>query len=246
MFQQLTSIKKILLGIVLLLIPLKVNAKIVPTNEFYVNDYANILSSETEGRIIELNKKLYDRTGAQLVIVTINDLGGDSVENVANTVFNDFQIGSKYNNGLLILFAKNDRKVRVEVGYGLEGTLNDGKVGRMMDQYMIPLFKEDKFAEGLENGFNAFFNYLLDYYGIDDIESQSVNEPDEMADKILTFIIYFIIIVLMIASLLNNNGYHGGYYDGGFFGGGSSGGSSGGGSFGGGGFSGGGGASRGF
>ena len=186
MFQQLTLIKKILLGLVLLLIPIKVNAKITPTNEFYVNDYANILSKSTEERIINLNKKLYAKTGAQIDIVIINDLGGDSIENVANTTFNDFQIGSKDNNGLLILFAKNDRKVRVEVGYGLEGTLNDGKVGRMMDQYMIPLFKEDKFAEGLENGFNAFFNYLLDYYDIDDIENQNViDRSDKETQKII-------------------------------------------------------------
>ena len=244
MFQLLNLTKKILLGLVLLLIPIKVSAKISPTTEFYVNDYANILSEETEERIIELNKKLYDKTGAQIVIVTVDDLGGDSVENVANETFIEFKIGSQdKNNGLLILFSKNDRKVRVEVGYGLEGTLNDGKVGRMMDQYMIPLFKEDKFAEGLENGFNAFFNYLLEYYGIEDIESQTVNEPEEIDDKLLTFLVYFIMFIIIIVYITN----HGDYYGGGYYGGGFSGGfSGGGGSFGGGGSSGGGGASRGF
>ena len=243
-----TLIKKIFLGGILLLIsPLVCIASISPTEEFYVNDYANILDKEFEDRVISLNKELYAKTGAQIVIVTINDLDGKPIEDVANETFNDFQIGSKEkDNGILIILAFNDRKIRIEVGYGLEETLNDGKVGRIIDDYMVPYLKNNNFSEGIENGFNYLFNYLLDYYNISDIDTQNVSENDDYIDDIISKVITIFFICLMVYLIIKSESHGGGYYGGGFYGGGFSGGSSSGGSFGGGGSSGGGGASRGF
>ena len=243
-----TLIKKIFLGGILLLIsPLVCIASISPTEEFYVNDYANILDKEFEDRVISLNKELYAKTGAQIVIVTINDLDGKTIEDVANETFNDFQIGNKEkDNGILIILAFNDRRIRIEVGYGLEETLNDGKVGRIIDDYMVPYLKNNNFSEGIENGFNYLFNYLLDYYNISDIDTQNVSENDDYIDDIISKVITIFFICLMVYLIIKSESHGGGYYGGGFYGGGFSGGSSSGGSFGGGGSSGGGGASRGF
>ena len=244
MFHKLTS-NKIILLILLLLIPTFVSARVKPTNDFYVNDYANVLSINTEKHIMNLNKVINEKTKAQIVVVTVNSLDGEDVDSYANNLFRDFKIGdAEENNGLLILFSKNDRKIRVEVGYGLEGTLNDAKVGRMIDDYMLSYLKEDEFDEGLLNGFNAFYNYLLDYYDIDDIDKADVK--DNSSDIIYTIIVYMIVIIIVIIILIKNPSIGGvaGYYGGGSSGGG---GYSGGGGFsGGGGSSGGGGASRGF
>lgn len=126
----------------LLLGILNVNAIVSPTKEFYVNDYANILSSETEKYIIDKSSQLANIDGTQIVVVTVNNLEGDTIENYANTLFRNFGIGDKTkNNGLLLLLALEERQFRVEVGYGLEGILPDGKTGRFQDTYIIPYLK---------------------------------------------------------------------------------------------------------
>ena len=89
----------------LLLSILNVNAIVSPTKEFYVNDYANILSSETEKYIIDKSSQLANIDGTQIVVVTVNNLEGDTIENYANTLFRNFGIGDKTkNNGLIYFF----------------------------------------------------------------------------------------------------------------------------------------------
>ncbi len=146
----------------LLLSILNVNAIVSPTKEFYVNDYANILSSETEKYIIDKSSQLANVDGTQIVVVTVNNLDGDTIENYANTLFRNFGIGDKTkNNGLLLLLALEERQFRVEVGYGLEGILPDGKTGRFQDTYIIPYLKNNKWDEGIKNGYDAFSTTLL-------------------------------------------------------------------------------------
>ena len=146
----------------LLLGILNVNAIVSPTKEFYVNDYANILSSETEKYIIDKSSQLANIDGTQIVVVTVNNLEGDTIENYANTLFRNFGIGDKTkNNGLLLLLALEERQFRVEVGYGLEGILPDGKTGRFQDTYIIPYLKNNKWDEGIKNGYDAFYKEIV-------------------------------------------------------------------------------------
>ena len=99
-----------------------VNAIVSQSRDFYVNDTANILNNETETYIININQELYSKTGAQIVVVTVNSLEGISVEDYALQTFRNYGIGSKEkNNGILFLVSVGDRKTRIEVGYGLEG-----------------------------------------------------------------------------------------------------------------------------
>ena len=161
-------------------------------------------------------------------------------------MFREFGIGDEEeDNGLLLLLALEERESRVEVGYGLEGILPDGKTGRFQDQYMIPYFKDDNFDEGMLNGYKAFYQELANYYQITDLDEGDApveKEETTLGGGIIFFQIIFILFMIFIVS-------RGGFFfigPGGFGGRGSSFGGGGFGGFGGGGFSGGGGSSRGF
>ena len=138
------------------------------TDNFYVNDYANVIDAETEQYIMSVAVALEQKTKAQVVVLTIGSLDGDSIENYAYRVFTNWGIGDKdLNNGVLILVAIDDRKSRIEVGYGLEGALPDGKTGRIQDDYMLPHFRENDYATGIKKGFQAIVNEIYQEYGIE-------------------------------------------------------------------------------
>lgn len=126
-----------------------------------------MLSAETEEYIVSTGRELASKTGAQIVVVTIPSLDGIPLEEYATDLFREWGIGDKdKNNGILLLCAVEDRKFRVEVGYGLEGDLPDGKTGRMQDAYIIPYLSENQFDEGIRNGYSAFLQELSDIYDI--------------------------------------------------------------------------------
>ncbi len=164
--------KKRILGLIiaivfLFVISYNVSAVVEPTREFYVNDYANLLSNETQKYIISVNRNLNSQTKAQVVVVTIPTLEGDSLEEYSTELFRSFGIGDKkLNNGVLILIALQERECRIEVGYGLEGVLNDAKTGRIQDNYMIPYLKDDNWDAGIKNGFNAIIEELEGEYNV--------------------------------------------------------------------------------
>lgn len=161
-------LKSIIIFIFLILISTKVMAMVTPTSDFYVNDYANLLNEETKEYIINTNKSLCSQTGAQIVVVTVPSLDGDSLEDYATTLFRNFGIGDKNkNNGVLLLLALEERKFRVEVGYGLEGILPDGKTGRIQDEYIIPYLKQDNWNDGIKNGYNAILEVVANEYNVE-------------------------------------------------------------------------------
>lgn len=177
-------------------------AVVSPTADFYVNDYAGLLDNETKEYIINKNKILYSQTGAQIVVVTIQSLEDNSLEDYANELFRNFGIGDKTkNNGVLLLLALKERKFRVEVGYGLEGVLPDAKTGRMQDEYIIPYLKQDKWNEGIKNGFNAFLDVVSKEYNLDiGIEDYSVvnntMKPEETFLSVLPMISMIVGIIV--------------------------------------------------
>lgn len=119
------------------------------TSDFYVNDFAGVFTEDEKADLMERAvdlSKTYD--GIQVVISTIKSLDGNTVEDYANAMYNEYGIG-KDDMGLLILLSTEDRKIRVEVGKKMEGYINDSKAGRFMDKYAIPKLKDNKFNEGL-------------------------------------------------------------------------------------------------
>ena len=147
-----------------------------------------MLSEDTEHYILKTNQELENKTGAQIVVVTIPSLEGQSLEEYSTELFRQWGIGdSEKNNGLLLLCAVEDRLFRVEVGYGLEGDLPDGKTGRMQDAYIIPLLQENKFDEGIKNGYNAFLQEIAGVYGVSITGETAVSyEDEEVSSAFLT------------------------------------------------------------
>jgi uncharacterized protein len=104
-----------------------------PTSDFYVGDFAKVLSSDTKKHINNTSKRFYKEFGAQIVVVTIESLGEESLEEYSIAVAKKWGIGdSKTNKGILILLSEEDRKIRIEVGLGFEGVFNDAKSGRII------------------------------------------------------------------------------------------------------------------
>ena len=153
--------------IFLMICSTKVCAVVSQTRDFFVNDYAEVLSEETKRYIMQTNQELEQKTGAQIVVVTVTSLDGQDLESYATELFRKFGIGdSKKNNGVLLLCSTGDRKFRIEVGYGLEGVLTDGKTGRIQDEYIIPYLKYDNYDEGIKNGFSAVLSEVANEYNI--------------------------------------------------------------------------------
>jgi uncharacterized protein len=118
-----------------------------------VVDDAEVLRPETRQKLAALLKAHEERTTNQVVVLTVPSLEGESVEDYARQVFEAWKLGRKdKDNGVLILVAPSDRRMRIEVGYGLEGTLPDAVAGRIVRNQMTPRFKANDFDGGITDG----------------------------------------------------------------------------------------------
>jgi len=124
----------------------------MPAPTGYIDDYAGVLSTPAKAEMEDLSRELHDKTKAQVFLVTINTLEGEPVESFANELFAKWKIGEKKTDrGILLLFAIKDRKRWIEVGYGLEGILNDAKVGDI-GRTMVPALKSANYDEATKVG----------------------------------------------------------------------------------------------
>ena len=200
----------LLFVIVLSFFTIRVYAIEKPTQEFYVNDYANVLSSETKNHIINKSLELYNKDKTQVVVSVVNSLEGLTVEEYALEMFREFGIGDKeLNNGILLLLSVVDREVRIEVGYGLEGVINDGKAGRILDNYMIPDLRNNNWDSAVKKGYDAIISELgmstEGILGLKDNFLYNANNNDSIKIKnvievmyiIFTFIFNFIFALVL-------------------------------------------------
>jgi uncharacterized protein len=126
-----------------------------------VNDHATIINEDTRRSLSDLIKVHEDRTGNQIAVLTIPSLDGESIEDYASSVFEAWKLGQKgKDNGLLVIVAPRDRRMRIEVGYGLEGVMPDGLAGDIIRNVMTPRFKTDDYSGGIEAGVNAVIQVL--------------------------------------------------------------------------------------
>ncbi|ATW28648.1 hypothetical protein DCMF_15820 [Candidatus Formimonas warabiya] len=139
-----------------------------PAADIYVQDHAGILSSATEQTILHMGAELDQKTTAQLAVVTVESLDGMAIADYANDLFRAWGIGAKdKNNGVLLLIAPSERQSRIEVGYGLEGALPDGKTGRIQDEYLIPKFKAGDYDGGVLDTYSVLAGVIADEYKIE-------------------------------------------------------------------------------
>jgi len=118
-----------------------------------VVDGANLLDPATKQAMIRKLAEFEKQSSDQVVVATIKSLQGNSLEEYANGLFRLWQLGqAEENNGVLLLVAKEDRKIRIEVGYGLEGTLTDALSKLIIDSVIVPQFRNGDFAAGISQG----------------------------------------------------------------------------------------------
>ncbi len=133
-----------------------------PTPSGFVNDFAGLYSStfktSLESKLSEFNKS----TGNEISVVTIQSLEGGDIESYAVTLFEKWKIGKKgKDNGLLLLIAKVDRKIRIEVGYGLEPYITDGRAGEIIRNQIAPEFKKENYEGGTQAAVDQIITYII-------------------------------------------------------------------------------------
>ena len=144
-----------------------------------VTDNAQIFS---ESQLNSLRGKLYQfesETTNQLVVLTINDLEGETIEQYAFQVFNQNKLGQEEkDNGILILFSKLDREVRIEVGYGLEPYITDAVASRIIRNTMIPRFKEEEYFGGLDAATDQIIEFLNNPEALEEFKAEIEAESE--------------------------------------------------------------------
>jgi uncharacterized protein len=208
-----------------------------------VVDRAEMLDAQTEVRLTEQLAAHEKASGEQLVVVTLANLQGLPIEDFGYQLGRHWGIGQKgKDNGALLLVARDERKLRIEVGYGLEGRLTDAQASVIINQVITPAFKSGNFAQGISDGVAA----ILQVLGGEPMVERADGGKEEQPPAIL-----FFVLMMVVLGLLGGGRGHGrrgalaagllgaSIGRGGFGGGGGGGFSGGGGSFGGGGASGG-------
>lgn len=128
----------------------------LPAPTGHVNDFAGVLSAVEKQSLEDKLLSYNESSGNEIAIALIRSLEGDTVEEVAVRTFEEWKIGKKgKDNGILFLAAIDDRKMRIEVGYGLEPYLTDGEAGEILRNDVTPAFREGKYGEGVEAAVEA-------------------------------------------------------------------------------------------
>ena len=123
------------------------------TPQGWVSDFAGILSEDTTSQISSLFDEVKRSTGAEIAVVTVSSLEGMTIEDYAVRLFEKWGIGTKEeDNGVLFLIAPNERKTRIEVGYGLEPVITDGRAGDIIRETVLPFFKAGDYNQGILQG----------------------------------------------------------------------------------------------
>ncbi|WP_413026485.1 TPM domain-containing protein [Priestia aryabhattai] len=180
-----------------------------PVGDIYVQDFAHLLNDQEKAEMNQMGKKLDDETKAQVAILTVNSLGDSDLEEYANEAFRKYKLGDKkLNNGVLILLAKEEQKIRIEVGYGLEGAITDIKSGEILDSYAIPNLKNDKYDMALESTYKAVYNQVVKEYDLGKDFEQKVPKASASSDSgvhlttLQTLLIAVVIVGLLIVDFV--------------------------------------------
>jgi len=226
----------------------------------YVSDFAGVASPAIEDQITAICEELDNKTGAQIAVATFKNMGGDEIDGFTSRLFEEWAVGYKgINNGILIVDAVQERQIRIEIGYGLEGLIPDAVAARVRRDVMTPLLKEDKRGEAYLAGVAELASIVAKS---ENVQLASLSQtkipratgrsgaPEDVYQFVVLFIVVLIVLLLLaLFSSRRGNGTRGdsdgwgwgggGWSSGGFGGGGGGFGGFGGGCSGGGGSSGG-------
>lgn len=158
-----------------------VNAEAVipePIGDIYVQDFADVLSEEEETKLQAVGRRLDDQTSTQVSVLTVASLEGTDIETFANEAFRKYKLGNaEKNNGVLLVLALNEKEIRIETGYGLEGVLPDGKAGRILDEYAIPYLKNNQPGKAVTETYQIITQTVSGEYKVDEKPSAEAKSP---------------------------------------------------------------------
>jgi len=177
-----------------------------PSPRGAVNDFAKVIDKDNFQRMEALAREVLQKTGAALVVATVPTIGDNEEINLyANGLYQAWGIGKKdEDKGLLIVLAVQERKIRIETGYGLEGVLPDGLIGEILDKYVVPHFKEGNYGVGLFNAMYASAAYIAKDAGVSidgfALSSRQKARPEQKGISIFGLVIFFIAAVLLLGT----------------------------------------------
>jgi uncharacterized protein len=175
----------------------QLGARDVPALKARVNDYARMLSSYTEKRLEGILRDLEKTDSTQIVILTIPSLEGEVLEEFSIKLAETWKIGQKgLDNGAILLIAKDDRKIRIEVGYGLEGSLTDLMSGRIVQNVILPRFRAGNFDQGVLDGVQAMVGVVRgEYTAPEKIRSRKGSKGDGTHPLVVGWMLFVFLIV---------------------------------------------------
>ncbi len=139
----------------------------IPKPVGYINDFAHILKPDTVKKLSSILLELKRKTGVEFSVVTIKKLKNNDIFDYSVEMFEKWGIGEKgKDNGILFLVDVGDKKLRIDTGYGMEGILPDGLLGRIRDKYIIPYFKKGEYNKGVLNGVMAIVSIITKSYHV--------------------------------------------------------------------------------
>ena len=173
-----------------------------PRKQGPVNDFAEVLSPETEQTISSLARELWSKTSTALVVVTMPDIGGAEYNDYVNRLYEHWGIGARGDDrGVLLFIALKERKMRIEVGYGTEGTIPDGLAGEIRDKYMLPFLQEDEFDQGMLNGALAVASVIAEAQGVELSGQPARQQKKSRESRGLSGIIPLLILLWIFGSI---------------------------------------------
>ena len=190
-----------------------------PTDNYYL-DELNLLDESTKENINKTNRQLEDKTGSQVIVMTLDNPDMLEGNYYGTEIFNSWKIGDdKKDNGVLILLLMSDQEgqnqINIVTGYGIEGRLNDGKIGRIIDSFMLDNLQAGNYSLALNEGFNAVVGEIAAEYDIE-LEKDYTSYQNELEDSYyedglsIKTIFIMLIIFIIISSMFNRNNYGGG------------------------------------
>jgi uncharacterized protein len=186
-----------------------------------VVDNANVIDPETRTKLESIYRNLQQRADIQFAVVTVDTTGGRDIFEYSLAVYRGWGIGSKTNDGFLLLVAVQDRKYYTQVGYHLEGDLNDGLVGELQRQYLVPQFKKGNYNQGIYDTVQAYVATLAQKRGftVEGIDqSYAHREPRKsqpgntggLNTSCCTLLIILAILIILLSAARGGGGGRGG------------------------------------
>ena len=192
--------RKLSIAILLLFLPLKVFCQELPQPSGWVNDFAGVISLESREKINALISELEVKTSAEIFVVTISSIAPYDEKEYARRIFDSWKPGKKgKDNGVLLLLAIQERRWRIETGYGLEGILPDGVCGEIGRNYMVPYFKKGNYDAGIYSGVSQVISLIAKNAGVG-ISNTTLMKPSRKNVSNTAFLPFF---ALLFFSLWN-------------------------------------------